>query len=249
MPLIALSLLLQIACCVHVVRSGRPHYWDSTSSIIGSFLAWAVYFFAEVLPNLASRPLARRVAQGSATRRWIPRHGKRRAARQLDHRRHPGKPPSPRRTEHGQRRLPQALELYRNSLSGMYRTDPTLMLGLAQAQFALELPAEARDTLEALIARTRPSAPRRPPALRARRRSQRRPRRGAARVRSARAGLSGRRRRACATRSCSSARASARRPPSVCERGDQARSLAPKYYQREQRAWVELAKRELQDLA
>ena len=150
MPLIVLSVLLQIACCVHVVRSGRPHYWIYIV-IIGSFLGVAVYFFAEVLPNLHRDPVARRVAQ-NVRQKVDPEHGKRRAARQLDIA----------DTLENRRRLAeqsmgsgdyqQALELYRNSLSGMYKTDPTLMLGLAQAQFALELPVEARATLEALIA-------------------------------------------------------------------------------------------------
>src|SRR6476620_9669882 len=118
MPLIALSLLLQIACCVHVIRSGRPHYWIYIV-IIGSFLGVAVYCFAEVLPNLHRDPVARRVAQG-VRQRVDPEHGKRRAARQLDIA----------DTLENRRRLAeqsmasgdyqQALELYRTSLSGMY---------------------------------------------------------------------------------------------------------------------------------
>ncbi len=46
----------------------------------------------------------------------------------------------------------QAAELYRSGLRGLYATDPELMLGLARSQFALNLHAEARQTLDALIA-------------------------------------------------------------------------------------------------
>ena len=46
----------------------------------------------------------------------------------------------------------QAAELYRSGLRSLYATDPELMLGLARSQFALNLNTEARQTLDALIA-------------------------------------------------------------------------------------------------
>jgi len=48
-------------------------------------------------------------------------------------------------------RAGEAVEIYRQALSGLYEHDPNLMLGLARAQFAQGQPAEARQTLDALI--------------------------------------------------------------------------------------------------
>ena len=50
-PLLLLSFALQIACCVHVVRTGRPLYWVFIL-LVFPFLSAIVYFIAEVLPEL-----------------------------------------------------------------------------------------------------------------------------------------------------------------------------------------------------
>ena len=81
-PILVLSVLLQIACAVHVVRTGRPLYWIFIL-LVGSFLGIAVYLFAEVLPNLGNSPTARRAVRG-VRNRIDPEHGKRRASRNLE---------------------------------------------------------------------------------------------------------------------------------------------------------------------
>lgn len=149
-PLIILSAALQIACAVHVVRTRRPMYWIWLI-LIGSYIAVAIYFFAEVLPGLGSNRAARRLVSGAQDRIDPERH-KRKAALQLD----------VADTLDNRRRLAeesfrsgdfqQASELYRSGMKGLYKTDPHLMLGLAKSQFALNLPADARQTLDELIA-------------------------------------------------------------------------------------------------
>ena len=241
-----LSLALQIACAVHVARTHRPLYWIFII-LIGSFIGVAVYFFAEVLPTLGSSRSARRAVRGVRDR-IDPEHGKRRAARQLDIA----------DTIDNRRRLAeqslasgdyqQAMELFRTSLSGMYRTDPHLMLGLAQAQFALEMPAEARATLDALIAAN--------PTFRS----------FDGHLLYARAvEASGDIDKALAeyealVQGFPGEEARVRQAQLLKVDGQRAKaaevlrevlkrsSLAPKYYRREQRAWIDLAKRELQDL-
>ena len=47
----------------------------------------------------------------------------------------------------------EAIAIYRQALTGLYESDPNLMLGLAQAQFAAGAFADARATLDTLIAR------------------------------------------------------------------------------------------------
>jgi hypothetical protein len=149
-PLFILSLVLQIGCAVHVVRTGRPMYWLFLI-LIGSYVAVAIYIFAEVLPGLGDNRAARKFVAG-AQNRIDPERKKRKAAQQLD----------VADTLDNRRRLAdesfrsgdfqQAADLYRSGLKGLYQTDPHLMLGLAKAQFALGLPSEAKQTLDDLIA-------------------------------------------------------------------------------------------------
>jgi hypothetical protein len=149
-PLLILSAILQIGCAVHVVRTGRPMYWIFLL-FIGSYIAIAAYLIAEVLPGLGQNRTARRALR-SAQDRIDPERRKREASRQLD----------VADTLDNRRRLAQesfnsgdfqqAAELYRSGLRGLYATDPELMLGLARSQFALNLDADARQTLDELIA-------------------------------------------------------------------------------------------------
>lgn len=146
-PILLLSILLQIGCGVHVVRTGRPLYWIFIL-LIGSVL---VYLLAEVLPDLQRSRGANR-ALGRVRDRIDPGRRTRAASRDLeiadtlDNRRRLAE----RRLADGDYAGAEAL--YREALRGLYATDPTLMLGLAQAQFHRGEPAAARDTLDALIA-------------------------------------------------------------------------------------------------
>jgi hypothetical protein len=149
-PILILSALLQITCAVHVIRTGRPMYWIFLL-LIGSYIAVAIYLFAEVLPDMRHSRGARRVIRGVHDR-IDPERDKRKASRQLDIA----------DTQDNRRRLAeqsllsgdyqQAAELYRSALKGLYKTDPNLMLGLAKAQFALNQPQQAKQTLDELIA-------------------------------------------------------------------------------------------------
>ncbi|UHQ19442.1 tetratricopeptide repeat protein [Lysobacter sp. KIS68-7] len=246
-PLLILSVALQIACAVHVVRTGRPMYWIFIL-LVGSFIGIAVYFFAEILPNIGSSRTARRAVRGVRDR-VDPEHGKRRAARQLE----------VADTLDNRRRLAeqsmasgdyqQALALYQKSLTGLYKTDPDLMLGVAQAQFALSQPAQARATLDALIAANPNFRSSEGHLLYARAVEATGDIDAALHEYDAVAqdfpGEEGRVRYAQLLK-----RAGQRaKAAEVFNESIKRTSLAPKYYQRDQRAWVDLAKRELQDLA
>lgn len=58
-PVLLLSILLQIGCAVHVVRTGRPMYWLFLL-LIGSYIAAAVYLIAAVIPSLRNALSTRR---------------------------------------------------------------------------------------------------------------------------------------------------------------------------------------------
>ncbi|MET1163306.1 MAG: tetratricopeptide repeat protein [Pseudoxanthomonas sp.] len=149
-PLIFLSIVLQIACCVHVIRTGRPMYWIFIL-LLFSYIAVAIYFIAEILPGLGNDPGARRVVR-KVKQQIDPEREKRDASRQF----------GLSDTQANRRRLAdeslrsgdfqQAAELYRGALKGLYDTDPEMMLGLAKAQFGLGQPHQARETLDSLIA-------------------------------------------------------------------------------------------------
>ncbi len=149
-PILVLSIMLQVGCAVHVVRTGRPMYWIFIL-LIGSYIAVLIYLLAEVLPELANGRKARSLAR-NVQRHIDPERDAREASRRLDI----ADTLDNRRQLAEQRLLAgdhaKAEELYRASLKGLYATDPHLMLGLAKAQFGLGRPDETRRTLDALIA-------------------------------------------------------------------------------------------------
>jgi hypothetical protein len=147
--LFLLSLALQVACAIHVVRSGRPLYWIWLL-LIGSYLAVAIYVLIAVIPDLRHNPGGRKVAS-QAMKVIDPQRRRRELTRQLELS----------NTVDNRRRLADeclqqgdfvnAQELYQGLLTGLYATDPHFMLGLAQAQAGNEHYGEARATLDALI--------------------------------------------------------------------------------------------------
>lgn len=149
-PIILLSLILQIGCCVHVVRSGRPLYWIFIL-LAFSYLAVLVYLLVAVVPDMRNDPGARRGLR-KVREQLDPQRSKREAGQRLDladtadNRRRLA-------DEHlAQGEYSEAASLYEGALRGLYRDDPDLMLGLAKAQYGQQQPAQARRTLEALIA-------------------------------------------------------------------------------------------------
>lgn len=152
MPVLAvLSIILQIACIVHAVRTGRVQYWPIII-LIGSFIGCLAYFLVEILPELRNSRTAKRVVANVA-RTIDPEKRKREIAAQLDV------------ADTVQNRVRLAEEclqlgdwqnarvLYERCLSGPYADDPNLLLGRARAESGLGLFAETRATLEHLIAK------------------------------------------------------------------------------------------------
>jgi hypothetical protein len=145
-----LLLLAQIACAVHVVRTGRHYVWIYVVVFV-PVVGMAAYLLAEILPELVESRTARR------------------AATQVEKTVNPG-----RRLREAERRVQltptaenkaalaaeyllagkaaEAAALYREALAGIHADDPGMTLGLARALFAEEKFAEAQQTLEALQA-------------------------------------------------------------------------------------------------
>jgi hypothetical protein len=143
-----LILLAQIACAVHVVRTGRSYLWIFFIIFV-PLLGVAVYLIAEVLPAIGGSRGARQAASGLG-RMLDPGRGLREAQRQVEI-----SPTVQNKAalagEYLRAGQPQpAAALDHAALTGIHATDPGLMLGLARALFAHGDAAAARHVLEDL---------------------------------------------------------------------------------------------------
>jgi hypothetical protein len=145
-----LSIAIQAGLIVHVIKTGRNMLWIwaiALLPLVGS-LAYAV---VEILPELLRGGTARRAKSG--VRRMLdPDRNLRQATAEVEI---SGNVDARRRLaeelfERGQ--YDAAIDVYRGGLKGIFEHDPTLLLGLARAQFGRQDFAAARATLERLTA-------------------------------------------------------------------------------------------------
>jgi hypothetical protein len=151
MPAIGVLILLaQIACAVHVVRSGRNYIWIYLVVFV-PVVGMAAYFLAEILPEFMGSRSARRTASGVG-RAINPGRGLREAQRRVQI-----TPTTENKAALAEEYLragkpAEAAALYREALSGIHATDPGMMLGLARALFAEGDATETQQVLEGLHA-------------------------------------------------------------------------------------------------
>jgi hypothetical protein len=151
MPILALAgYAVQLLCIVHVVRTGRPHYWIYVL-LFAPGLGGLAYFIAEMLPELLGTREARQ-AVGKARRAFDRERDYRVLAERLD----TADTAENRKAlaEESLRlgKVGQAVTLYKTALAGVYKDDPNLMHGLARAYFAAGDFAGCTQTLDALKA-------------------------------------------------------------------------------------------------
>ena len=147
-PISILSILIQAALIVHVIKSGRNQLWIWAIALLPGIGALA-YVAAEVLPGLFGGTSARR-AKAGVRRMLDPDRELRRATAEVEI---SGNVDARRRLAEElfeRSQYDQAIEVYRGGLKGIFEHDPTLLLGLARAQFAKRDFAAARATLELL---------------------------------------------------------------------------------------------------
>jgi hypothetical protein len=149
MPLFVVSLLIQVGLIVHVIKTGRNSLWIWVLVLLPGAGSLA-YVIVEVFPGLFGSRFARATARG--VRRAIDPDGDLRAASAraaltdtVASKAALGAELSRRGDYQG------AIQAYRSGLRGLYEFDPTLLMGLAQAQFAAGDAAGARASLDALI--------------------------------------------------------------------------------------------------
>lgn len=143
-----LFLLLVIALCVHVVRSGRELYWLFII-VIFQPIGPLIYLVAIVLPELMGGRTARRL--GRATRETLdPGRDWREAKAAYDEAPTVAHAIRLAQAASGLGRHDEAEALYREAAHGVHAEDPTLLLGRANALIELGRPAEALAVLETL---------------------------------------------------------------------------------------------------
>jgi hypothetical protein len=150
MTYLIISIAIQVALIIHCIRTGRSTLWIWAIALLP--LAGPIaYVLVEIIPALftsrgtrrAMRNVGRALDPGQDLRRFEADAklsgdvaSRQRYALEL--------------TRQG--RPLEAVAVFRQALTGLYEFDPNLMLGLAQAQFAGGAFADARTTLDLLIA-------------------------------------------------------------------------------------------------
>lgn len=147
--MLVLSIVLQALLIVHVIKTGRNQIWIWVLALL-SIAGVIAYLAAELIPELLRSRTAQRTARGmkkaldpGADLRRLENEARvtsnvssrQRYAEEL--------------ARHG--RHDEAIEVYRQTLTGLYEHDPNLMLGLAKAQFGKGEATATRETLDELI--------------------------------------------------------------------------------------------------
>jgi len=149
MTYLILSILVQVILIIHVIKTGRNQIWIWVLALL-SIPGAIAYIVVELLPDVFRSRTAQRTARGfkkamdptADLRRYENEArvtgnvaAKQRYAEEL--------------TRQG--RYDDAIEQYKQALTGLYEHDPNLMLGIARAQFGKGDAAGARATLDELI--------------------------------------------------------------------------------------------------
>jgi hypothetical protein len=149
-PLIlVLSIAVQAGLIVHVIKTGRNSLWIWAIALLPPAGPIA-YIAVEILPDLFGGRTARRAKSGMQ-RMIDPDRDLRRASAEVEI---SGNVDARRRLAEellDREQYDAAIETYEGGLKGIFEHDPTLLLGVARAQFAKRNFAAARAALERLI--------------------------------------------------------------------------------------------------
>lgn len=149
MPFIGLSLIIQIALAIHVVKTGREIYWIYLIVFLPG-IGSAIYFFTQILPELGQSRGAH-AAKNSLIKAIDPQRELRKRKDQL----------ALANTLENKQKLAkecleaqifdEAIELFTSCLKGVGEGDPHIMLDLAQAYFGDEQYEKCIQTLDQII--------------------------------------------------------------------------------------------------
>ncbi|MEL7450848.1 MAG: tetratricopeptide repeat protein [Pseudomonadota bacterium] len=149
MPFIILSLIVQVAVVIHIIKTGRNTTWIWVVMLLPGAGSIA-YLVLEVLPDLMGTRTARRASRGVGK---VINPNRDINASAQDYAMSDTVQNSVKLADEcmGKGLYSEAKGLYEKALSGFYADDPDIMFGLARAQFALDEHSDAKTTLDALI--------------------------------------------------------------------------------------------------
>jgi hypothetical protein len=145
---LALHLLIQALLVVHVIKTGRNMLWILAIALLPG-IGWLAYIVVEMLPDLFRGRTARR-ASSRVQRLMDPDKELREASAAVEV---SGNVDARRRLAeqlHQRGEFARAMEVCSQGLRGVFEHDPSLLYGLARAQFAAGLYGDARDSLARL---------------------------------------------------------------------------------------------------
>src|ERR1700753_2596165 len=149
MGFLILSIAIQAGLIIHVIKTGRNQIWIWVLALL-SYAGIVAYVAVELIPDLFKSRTAQRTARG-IKKAMDPTADLRRYENEA---RVTGNVATKQRYADElsrQGRYDDAIEQYKQALTGLYEHDPNLMLGVARAQFEKGDPASARATLDELI--------------------------------------------------------------------------------------------------
>ncbi len=150
MPIFILTLIIQVAFVVHVLKTGRNTVWIYVVMLL-PLAGIIAYFFMELLPDLMSSNTGRQIKKNVSTslnpdkdinqaaRDYSITDTVENSARLADECLHKDK-------------YQEAKELYSKALTGIHEYDPKLMHGLAQSEYGLGNYQQTKAILDSLIA-------------------------------------------------------------------------------------------------
>ena len=150
MPVIlGLSVLLQILCGLHVVKTGQDRYWLSII-IIGSYLGCLIYAFAVIIPH-SLRSRQGKQAINKIQDKLNPTRHLQAINNQLSMRDTPQVRMNIADELVALQRYDEAIEHYQKALTPQAPYEPNIMLKLADAYFNTEQYDDCLTTLHALL--------------------------------------------------------------------------------------------------
>lgn len=148
MPIIVISIIIQLALVVHIIKTGRNITWVFIV-LFFPLIGGLAYFFIELLPELTNTRAAKS-AQRSLAHAVDPDKALREATAQYELAA-TAQNALTLAQQHLQRgNFSEAKALFTRSLSGVHNDDPDLLLGLAAAHFGLHEYAETLASLDTL---------------------------------------------------------------------------------------------------
>jgi hypothetical protein len=151
MPLVLLTVAIQVIAVVHLFRTGRDMRWLFLIILV-PFVGCLAYFIIEVLPSLRNSPTARRTLR-RAQRAIDPNRSLRENS--LNYERSQNVDTASKLADELTKagRYAEAIRICNEARTGLFENDPKILLALAQAQFASQDYAAAIGTLDDLRAK------------------------------------------------------------------------------------------------